>query len=320
MHRERQVIPHAANDFYASSEPSELRKKHWPAIRAISKELRIVDLFSGCGGLTLGALQAAVKLSKSFEIALAIDISLQATDVYHSNFKKLAKNIILDDITKYVTNASYSRLNKDGKVLIDRLGKVDILLAGPPCQGNSDLNNSSRRADPRNDLYLVPILFAKELQPDLLIVENVPAVVHGQSNVVSRSIAMLEKSGYVCHEFRADLTALGLPQTRKRHLLVASRIHTALILSELLGSIPVKPRSIPLANFILDLEDVSEKDGSIFSSAGTPSITNRDRINYLFDNEVFDLPNSLRPPCHRDKKHSYSSMRAYRVVTHTHYR
>ena len=256
----------------------------------------------------MGALQAAIKLAWSFEISLAIDMSLQATEVYHSNFEKLAKNIILNDITNYFTNASYSRLNKNGKCLIGQLGKIDVLLAGPPCQGNSDLNNISRRVDPRNDLYFVPILFTKELQPDLLIVENVPAVVHGQSNVVSRSIAMLEKSGYVCHELRTDLTALGLPQTRKRHLLVASRIHTAARLVELLKSIPVKPRSIPLAKFILDLEDISEPAKSIFSTAGSPSITNLERINYLFDNDLFDLPNSLRPPCHRDKKHSYSSM------------
>ncbi|WP_457307088.1 DNA cytosine methyltransferase, partial [Polaromonas sp. P5_E6] len=290
------------------SQVKELRRKTWPEMPSTSRKLRIVDLFCGCGGLTLGAVQAALSLSRKPEVALALDTSRPALDVYQSNFSSISRNVVLKDVAEYVAGSAFSKLNTTGDALVSSIGKIDVLLAGPPCQGNSDLNNSSRRMDPRNDLYLVPTLFAKNLTPSLIIVENVPAVVHGHSNVVSRSIAKLNKFGYACSEFHADLTALGLPQTRRRHLLVASLKHSQEELDALLSTIPIARKNVPLGYFISDLADSPSIGESLFSSPGRPSLTNRNRIDYMFDNDLFDLPNTLRPPCHRDKKHSYISM------------
>ena len=287
---------------------SELRRKTWPSMPSTSQKLRIVDLFCGCGGLTLGAVQAALSLSKNPEVALAIDTARPALEIYESNFSSISLNVLLEDITKYVAGNKFSKLNSAGDSLSASAGKIDVLLAGPPCQGNSDLNNSSRRVDPRNELYLIPTLFAKNLSPNVIIIENVPAVVHGHSNVVSRSVSRLTKLGYACGEFRADLTALGLPQTRRRHLLVASLLHSQKELEALLSSIPTIKKNVPLVDFISDLEYVPNGENSIFSSASRPSLTNKSRIDYMFDNQIFNLPNDLRPPCHRDRQHSYISM------------
>lgn len=288
-------------------EARDLRRKSWPAI-STSKPLRIVDLFCGCGGLTLGAVQAAISLERRPEIALALDLAPSTVKVYESNFSKFSANILAADITQFVSGKSFARLNEAGVSLTSSLGQIDVLLAGPPCQGNSDLNNSSRRTDARNELYLAPTLFAKSLAPKILIIENVPAVVHGHSNVVDRSVDSLKKSGYACIELRIELTSLGLPQTRKRHLLIASTLHSQKDLEAIFSSSPMIPRNVALWPFIKDLEDETEEASSIFCSASRASALNATRIDYMFETGVFDLPNRLRPACHRDKEHSYISM------------
>ncbi|MGV1165764.1 DNA cytosine methyltransferase, partial [Enterococcus faecium] len=59
------------------------------------------------------------------------------------------------------------------KALLKRLGEVDVVLAGPPCQGHSDLNNHTRREDPRNQLYARAARFIELTLPDAFIIENV---------------------------------------------------------------------------------------------------------------------------------------------------
>ena len=272
------------------------------------KLLRIVDLFAGCGGLTLGAFQAANELTIKPEIAFAIDSNPLAMDVYKSNFSHSALRLETGKIEKYSATETFFNLSKFGISLNKEIGKIDILLAGPPCQGNSDLNNSSRRNDPRNELYLAPVLFAEHLRPRFVIIENVPGVIHAKSNVVHRSIDRLSRSGFVCSQMRLDLTSLGLPQSRKRHLLVASREHTKEELDLLFSSLPASPQCVSLWDFISDLEDIQGSSTDIFNKFANASAINKERIDYLFDNEVYDLPNELRPPCHRDRAHSYVSM------------
>lgn len=289
-----------------------LCKKTWPLAPSTStsksKLIRIADLYCGCGGLTLGAMQASFALSRQFEIALAIDISSKATGVYQTNFDKFSKRVLSDDLTKFATDSTFAKLNSRGKTLTKLVGKIDVLLAGPPCQGNSNLNNNSRGNDPRNDLYLAPSLFANELRANIVIIENVPGVVHGNSKVVQRSILKLQKDGYFCHELVVNLTTLGLPQSRKRHLLVASRIHSESQLKLRLNLMPKEKQVVCLSNFISDIEDEPSLFPSVFSMPGRPTSENLKRINYLFDHGLFDLPNSLRPPCHKNKPHSYVSM------------
>ncbi|MEL0101231.1 MAG: DNA cytosine methyltransferase, partial [Euryarchaeota archaeon] len=72
----------------------------------------------------------------------------------------------------------------------------DLLTGGPPCQGHSDLNNHSRREDPRNALYYRMVRAAKVLNPKAIIIENVSTVIHSKERVVQQSKELLEKMGY----------------------------------------------------------------------------------------------------------------------------
>ena len=113
--------------------------------------LRIVDLFSGCGGLSLGRAEAARKLDRGIEIPLAVDSDEDVLRVFKANFPsatvvhQLVERLFDGDI------GSPQRTNE--RVQSQSVGEIDFLLGGPPCQGSSDLNNHTRRNDPRNALY-----------------------------------------------------------------------------------------------------------------------------------------------------------------------
>ncbi|HEY4080128.1 MAG TPA: DNA cytosine methyltransferase [Burkholderiaceae bacterium] len=286
----------------------ELKKQSWPAPANGTMELRIADLFSGCGGLSLGASIASAYLDKKLKIALAADSWAAALDVYRHNFRDCLETSTAQDLAALVVSPGSVTLSKQGMALADSIGDVDIVLAGPPCQGHSDLNNSSRRDDPRNLLYTVPVAFGLCKQAKLILVENVPNVIHSKKGVVRSALATLRDQGYAVSEFVADAQDVGLPQTRRRHILIASTLHSMDELSMALQMMPRRAHDVRLWDFIDDLEHEAEIHGVLAAKRSNISEVNRSRIDYLFKSDSYDLPNRLRPPCHKDKEHSYVSM------------
>jgi DNA (cytosine-5)-methyltransferase 1 len=286
----------------------ELKKSSWPEQAQETVELRVADLFSGCGGLSLGASIAAAHLGRKLKIALAADIWSDALEVYKRNFATSLEKSTTEDLAALVESPGSVTLSTEGKLLADSVGEVHVVLAGPPCQGHSDLNNSSRRDDPRNLLYTVPVAFGLYKQAKLILVENVPNVIHSKKGVVRSALQTLEEQGYAVTEFVADAQDIGLPQTRRRHILIASKLHSFEELSAALKTIPRRNHDVRLWDFIDDLEHEVEVEGSLKTKRSGISADNRARIEHLFKSQTYDLPNSLRPPCHRDKAHSYVSM------------
>jgi DNA (cytosine-5)-methyltransferase 1 len=287
---------------------AECRKSTFldPAIGA--RELRVVDLFSGCGGLSLGALIASRELGRRLKVALAADVWNAALDVYRANFSNLLETSTSQDLSAFLTDRGDVTLSKVGREVARVVGSVDVVLAGPPCQGNSDLNNSSRRDDPRNLLYAVPVAFGIHVGAKIIIVENVPPVVHSRIGVVATAFEDLVQAGYAVHEFVANALNVGLAQTRKRHVLIASKVHSKEQIARALYPISHRPSDPVLWDFIHDLEFEAAVAGDLLTQRSKLSSENVRRIDYLFDADVFDLPNALRPACHRDREHSYVSM------------
>jgi DNA (cytosine-5)-methyltransferase 1 len=195
------------------------------------------------------------------------------------------------------------------RALKKRLGEFQLGLAGPPCQGHSDLNNHTRRADPRNALYAKVARAAAILEPKMLCVENVPAVRNDRGGILDTTKAELDRLGYLVADAFIDMELIGIPQRRRRHFLLACAPgygDPQFLLSRLFDH-PCSdhlPRSVRWA--IDDLKNV-RSDG-IYDAASTPNAKNRDRISYLFEHGRFNLPNSLRPQCHRVVEHTYNSM------------
>ncbi|AXT50317.1 DNA cytosine methyltransferase [Aquimarina sp. BL5] len=265
-----------------------------------TRAFNIVDLFCGCGGLTAGIVEACIDQNIKPNIALALDFDPHALKVYKDNFSSFSDKILLKDIREIFP----TELNDTNDfVLIPKKEPIDLLVAGPPCQGHSDLNNSTRRNDPRNNLYLSCLNAIRELKPDFVLIENVPTVIHAREKVVSRTKEDLEEWGYEVREVKIDFVNLGLPQTRKRHVLLASRKKDILDYISFNNSDYDQPK---LIDFIKDLES-RELNLSTFHASTKISEENSKRINFLFKNGLFDLPDSERPKCHKNGNHSYKS-------------
>ena len=198
---------------------SFLLTKDRPRYEGGSSQVRIVDLFAGGGGLTLGAAEAARRVGKGTTVALAVENAEDAADVFALNFPYA--NLVRSDVAELFDGALGARATASERKVAREIGAVDLLLAGPPCQGHSDLNNHTRRSDPRNALYLRAPRAAEVLSPTFVVIENVPTVQHDKGDVVARSTAALEAVGYTVASKVLDLVRFGVPQRRRRHILLA---------------------------------------------------------------------------------------------------
>jgi DNA (cytosine-5)-methyltransferase 1 len=144
---------------------------------------------------------------------------------------------------------------------------------------------------------------AQVFQPTHVIIENVSGAAHDRSGVVQAAIGHLRSLGYavVCQVI--DGLKIGIPQRRKRLVVVASRAGQVAI-EGILAMYSCEMRDLAWA--IGDLED--EGHTSIYTTPSSPNENTMRRINYLFDNALFDLPDEQRPPCHRNKRHTYQSV------------
>ncbi|MCH8252866.1 MAG: DNA cytosine methyltransferase [Planctomycetes bacterium] len=285
--------------------PTWIRRKKWPKPPPVSGgTFSIVDLFCGCGGLTLGAWEAARANNRRLKVKLAIDTCGDALAVYRANFgvsKKTAREI---DIREVFPGKLGSRPQAVELTAVRKAGKVDILVAGPPCQGHSDLNNHTRRKDPRNGLYLRVTRAVELLRPGIVLIENVGAVIHDHSNVVARSVEMMQSIGYTVATRIVRASTLGLPQRRKRHILLAVRGADW----NVADAFPTDDQQpVPISDYLADIEDEPEHRTEMFRTPSRMTLRNRKRVEYLFKRDAYNLPNKHRPPCH-ENGHSYISM------------
>jgi DNA (cytosine-5)-methyltransferase 1 len=264
----------------------------------------LADLFCGCGGLTLGAWEAARLSSRRLDIRLAIDASTTAIKVYRNNFAVTADRCIASKVESIFDRKKGSPPSASESTWIQRIGKLDIIVAGPPCQGHSDLNNSTRRNDPRNSLYLRVARAVELTDPKVVLIENVPTVVHDSRGVVRKTRSWLQELGYFVSDAVVNFGQFGIPQLRKRHILVGVR--DKLVDLPMLKALETTPPSV--GEFLAGLENEPESATEAFYQPANVTPINRRRIDYLFKQNVFDLPDRLRPSCHRDKVHAYVSM------------
>lgn len=279
-----------------------LRGEHLTAETARGT-VRGLDLFCGPGGLALGFAQACTELGYEFESEGAIDDDAGAVDVYatnHATKRRLSASVrSLIDFQVRGT-ADRARFLYQPELVDDRtaglVGNVDVVLAGPPCQGHSNLNNHTRRTDRRNELYLTVPAFAVAAGASMVVIENVPAVIHDRQRVVATTKTLLENAGYVVTLGRAFADRLGWPQTRQRFFLLARKDAAPMDIDQVGRALASDHRDLWWA--IHDLED-EPVDGKLVVEADY-SDENRRRIDWLFEHGEHDLPPSQRPECHQD--------------------
>lgn len=173
------------------------------------KKLRAIDLFSGCGGLTLGLKQAG------FHVIGAVESDLLAVETYKANHKRV---IVWHQDIRTLTGREVM------KCLRLRRGELDLLAGCPPCQGFSTmttLNGFRSDDDPRNDLVFEFLRFVRLLRPKAVMMENVPGL--SKDRRIKKVIRSLERMGYYCNSTILNAAEFGVPQRRRRFVLLAAR-------------------------------------------------------------------------------------------------
>lgn len=275
------------------------------------QKVKVVDLFCGSGGLSLGVKRALLALNLAPEFLLACDAARESLDIYRANFKprmEIRENIV-NLISGPVGRPDIQHEMADF-ILDSRLtaleDNVDIFIAGPPCEGHSNLNNKTRRSDIRNELYVYASIIAAKLGAKIIIIENVPTVRRANQGVVTRAHEILTSAGYTVFTenmvFASNNLLVG--QLRRRHFLVAIK---GTALSSQFPLVGMKFPDLTVWDVIGDITNATSPD-NLMLQASNLSDENKSRIDYLFDNDEYDLPDFERPDCHRLKTHNYKSV------------
>src|SRR5437870_4370685 len=252
-----------------------LRRSVRPRYEDYRPVVRIVDLFCGCGGLSLGIAEAARRVGLGTKVSMAIDNDEDAVAVYRSNFPRA--DVRCASVETVFDGHLGAKKTKSEEAALDIVGPIDVLIGGPPCQGSSDLNNHTRRDDPRNALYARMARAAWVLKPALVLVENVPSVRHDVEEVVNVTVRTLKRVGYKIHDAVMDLSGLGVPQHRRRHIMLASRdprIDPRTVLESLVVRCDKhSARSVGWA-----ISDLVKTNGHLFDTPSTSTSRNAKRI------------------------------------------
>ena len=169
---------------------------------------KMVDLFAGCGGLSLGLEQAG------FTPWFVNEIVEQFANTYKFNHTLSDEHYFVGDIAElntHIDNYKYM------------LSDITLVCGGPPCQGFSMANRQRILDDPRNNLYKQYLIFLQQVRPQFFIMENVK----GMMNKIDEIIQNFKE--YLGNEYVYDFAVLkaqdyGVPQNRERFIMIGNRM------------------------------------------------------------------------------------------------
>ncbi len=208
------------------------------------KKHTVLDLFCGCGGMSLGFEMAG------FDVELAIDNWEDALVTYRKNHKRVK-----------TVNGDLSTLKPEDVELKYNINNIDVIIGGPPCQGFSVAGKRIINDD-RNKLYKSFVRFVEHFRPKAFVMENVPNILSIGDGVIKDTILKdFTRLGYsVCCSV---LTAsdYGTPQNRRRAVFVGQK-------EELSFTFPERSIKEPVTTeeAISDLPEGSLDDGSDYPS------------------------------------------------------
>lgn len=178
----------------------------------MKKKYTFIDLFAGCGGLSLGLEQAG------FEVVFMNEIVETFASTYLANHNLKEGQYFIGDI-----NELNKCLDKYSDILKNPVKPITLVCGGPPCQGFSMANRQRIIDDPRNQLYKAYLQFLSEVRPQFFIMENVK----GMANKFNEIITNFKE--YLGEEYIYDYRLLkvqdfGIPQNRERFIMIGNRM------------------------------------------------------------------------------------------------
>jgi len=172
--------------------------------------IKVIDLFAGCGGLSIGFIKSGFKIEKAVEFDPSI------ANTYKINHPET--KVIVDDIKKIDMSGEFSE------------GDADIIIGGPPCQGFSMAGARIRNGfidDPRNYLFKHYFNVVKTVKPKVFIIENVKGITTMQGGKIFKEIQrnfadkkLLDGSSYSTYYRLVRGIDFGIPQKRERIIII----------------------------------------------------------------------------------------------------
>lgn len=260
------------------------------------REIEVIDLFTGAGGLTAGAHYAASELNLKLNIVASVEIDSDSALTYKENFNPLRQYI--GGICDWLK--------------LESVPQSDLIIGGPPCQGFSSLGKQEEN-DPRNILWKDYVKTIYRSKPKYFILENVPPFL--KSREYKELLDLTEEGGilesYIIDSYILNASDFGVAQNRKRAILIG-RLKT---LSEIkiypLMTTPITIREafqgIPQKIDGIDLP----KGKKYFSSKELHLGRNYSKLSLKRfasippEGNRFDIPEELLSPCW--KKHTNGS-------------
>lgn len=186
---------------------------------------RLIDLFSGCGGLSLGFNRAG------FDIIANVEFDPHAAKAHARNFHADEdRHAVTRDITQVEPEALLASLGLDA---IQPDQAADVLIGGPPCQAYTRIGRAKLREiyqhpeaylnDPRGDLFQRYLHYIEQMKPLAVVMENVPdSLNYGGANIPDEVAETLTREwGYSCRYTLLNAIHYGVPQYRERMILIA---------------------------------------------------------------------------------------------------
>lgn len=239
-----------------------------------------VDLFCGCGGLTIGLKQAG------FKVLGAIDLDPLSITTYKENHRGV--------VTWQIDIRDLKPMDLLRKLQLEP-GDLDLLAGCPPCQGFSTirtLNGSLSIDDPRKDLLLEFQRFVEAIQPRTVMLENVPGLAADKR--FTSFVRHLKSLGYLGSYRILDAARFGVPQRRRRLIYLAGFGFMVPFAEE-------KPRIVTVKSAIGKLPKAGESGDPIHDMHENRTPRIKALISQIPKNggSRTDLPEELQLDCHK---------------------
>lgn len=298
--------------------------------------MKYVDLFAGCGGLSLGFERAG------FELVLAVEKSEMAAHTFYHNFiKQIADESEwkkFDSLTieeqfkeKLLPRELGELLNSDGLMKKLKGEKVDIVVGGPPCQGFS-LAGRRNPEDERNKLPWQFLEFVERIDPKAVVIENVVGMSRGfKKEGKEAPFEQLQEAlrkigkGYVVQPVHVNAMHFGVPEHRPRLMILGLRKDVAKKMdihstnstwhSDFFDTVsnipPLAPKPSLLKSEALDLRSaIGDFSHPPIKASNKSSITFRKEMK---DHKLWNLPKSNDIENHNSSKHLEKTVKRFRL-------
>jgi DNA (cytosine-5)-methyltransferase 1 len=283
--------------------------------REPTEQLTFIDLFSGCGGFSLGLEWAGMRC------LAAVDFNPSAVETFRRNHPEVPVALV-KDLTEFTPKELDQELGSE---------RVDLIVGGPPCQGFSKArqvggsNHGDRLVyDPRRELYREFLKYVAYYQPKVFVMENVPGMRSAAGGAFFTAVQVDSRElGYRVIPYEVSAWRFGVPQKRIRQLIIGARRELPLFIPDRymrethvdLGA-PVpkgKQPAVTLGEAIGDLPDITSGDERYIRSYETD--VRRNHVQHYGRRYTYDVLRAHKAKHllgHTSRPHSDRDLRDFR--------